>query len=219
MIIKAALGVRAGSQRVKNKNMRPFAGSSLLEIKVKQLRRIKGLDGIVVSSDSDEMLKIAADNGAETIKRDAYYASSTVSINETWEDMAKHIDADVIVYTTATNPLLCDETIEKMMDEYMRLPPEFDSLNSATPVKEFLWKDTKAINYDPRHMPKSQDLPNILALNFAVNILKRETMIKARSIIGFAPCLYPIDEIEATDIDNEIDFDFAEFMYKRRNDL
>ena len=40
-MIKALIPVRAGSQRVKNKNIRPFAGSNLLEIKVKQMLSIK----------------------------------------------------------------------------------------------------------------------------------------------------------------------------------
>ena len=33
-VIKALIAVRSGSLRVKNKNIKPFAGSSLLEIKI-----------------------------------------------------------------------------------------------------------------------------------------------------------------------------------------
>ena len=40
MSIKALVAVRSGSVRVKNKNIKPFAGSSLLELKLKQLKRI-----------------------------------------------------------------------------------------------------------------------------------------------------------------------------------
>jgi len=219
MKIKALIPVRSGSVRVKNKNLAPFAGSSLLEIKIKQMLRIPGLDGVVVNSNSDEMLKLAHRLGAETVKRDEYFASSTVPINEVYVNIAQNFDADIMVYTNATNPLLKDETIQKMLGTYMNLSCEFDSLNSATPVKEFLWQNNKAINYDPNHMPKSQNLPDILALNFAVNILERKTIIQARSIVGKKPCLYPIDEIEATDIDNKIDFTFAEFIYKKTNNL
>ena len=46
MTVKALVAVRSGSVRVKNKNLRPFAGSSLLEVKVKQLMRIPNLDGV-----------------------------------------------------------------------------------------------------------------------------------------------------------------------------
>ena len=49
MKIKALVAVRSGSVRVENKNIRPFAGSNLLEIKLAQLKRISNLDGIVVT--------------------------------------------------------------------------------------------------------------------------------------------------------------------------
>ena len=75
---------------MRNKNIRPFAGTSLLEIKIKQMLRIKGLDGVVVNSDSDEMLDIANSLGVETFKRDSYYATSTVSINEVYKNIAEN---------------------------------------------------------------------------------------------------------------------------------
>lgn len=73
MKIKALVAVRAGSQRVKNKNIRPFANSTLLEIKLKQLLRCDRLDGVVVDSDDENMLKVASDLGCETVLRDPYY--------------------------------------------------------------------------------------------------------------------------------------------------
>lgn len=81
MKIKALVAVRSGSTRVINKNLRPFAGSNLLELKLNQLKRIKLLDGIVVNSNDDEMLAIAKNLGCETVKRDEYYASNTVSMS------------------------------------------------------------------------------------------------------------------------------------------
>ena len=66
MKIKALIPVRSGSVRVKNKNIAPFAGSSLLEIKIRQMLRIPELDGVVVNSNSDEMLQMAQRLGAET---------------------------------------------------------------------------------------------------------------------------------------------------------
>ena len=98
MTLKALIPVRSGSQRVKNKNIRPFAGSSLLEIKIKQMLRIPELDGVVVNSNSDEMLEVASRLGAETVKRDEYFASSEVSINEVYHDLAQHFDADDMVF-------------------------------------------------------------------------------------------------------------------------
>lgn len=217
--IKALVAVRSGSTRVANKNLRSFAGSNLLTIKIKQLQRIRCLDGIVINSNDDTMLKIAQDLGCETVKRDPYYASNSVSMSDVYRNMAEHVDADTIAYINVTNPLIEDQTIEKAIKEYYKNRDCFDSLNSAHLIKEFLFKDNLPINYDLRHQPRSQDLPDIAALNFAINILDRETMIENKNVVGVKPNIYIIDEVEATDIDNPIDFEFAEFVYKRTHQM
>lgn len=217
MSIKALVAVRSGSQRVKNKNIRPFANSTLLEIKIEQLKRIKELDGIVVNSNDDEMLKIASDLGCEVVKRDEYYASNSVSMSEVYKNMAENINADTIAYINVTNPLIKDETISKAISTYYKTASQYDSLNSAHLIKEFLFKDNLPINYDLRRQPRSQDLPDIYALNFAINILERQTMIENKNVVGVMPNIFAIDETEATDIDNPIDFEFAEYVYKKIN--
>lgn len=215
--IKALVAVRSGSQRVKNKNIRPFAGSTLLEVKIHQLKRIKELDGIVVNSNDDEMLEIASRLGCETVKRDEVYASNSVSMSDVYKNMAENINTDVIAYINVTNPLLKDETISQAIELYFKNLDKFDSLNSAHLIKEFLFKDNLPINYDLRHQPRSQDLPDISALNFAISIISRKLMIESKNVVGYSPYIFNIDEVEATDIDNQIDFDFAEFMYRKIN--
>ena len=200
-MIKALIAVRSGSTRVVNKNMRPFAGSSLLEIKIRQLKRISLLDGIVVNSNDPSMLELAASLGCEAVQRDPYYASNTVSMSDVYRNMAENMDCDTIVYANATNPLLKDETLYKAIETYQQNKGKHDSLNSA--------------HYDLRHQPRSQDLPDIAALNFAINILERQTMIECKNVVGYCPLIYTIDEVEATDIDNPLDFEFAEFVYKK----
>ena len=214
MVIKALVAVRSGSVRVQNKNLRPFAGSSLLEVKLDQLKRIKGLDGIIVNSNDDTMLEIARQKGCETVKRDPYYASNSVSMSDVYQNMAENCDCDVIAYINVTNPLLKDETIEKAIEEYKAMT-DFDSLNSAHLVKEFMFLDNKPVNYDLQHQPRSQDLPDYYALNFAINIISREKMIQCKNVVGERPWIYDIDEIEATDIDNPIDFEFSEFVFNK----
>lgn len=219
MKIKALVAVRSGSVRVKNKNMRPFAGSTLLEVKLEQLKRIPNLDGIIVNSNDDEMLELASSKGCEVVKRDPYYASNTVSMSDVYKNMAENCDCDVIAYINCTNPLLKDQTIIDAIENYKEFAKngEFDSLNSAHLIKEFMFKDNLPINYDLRHQPRSQDLPDIAALNFAISIISREKMIECKNVVGYKPNIYVIDEIEATDIDNPIDFEFAEFVYKKGN--
>lgn len=214
MRVKALVAVRSGSVRVKNKNIRSFAGSSLLEIKLRQLKRIGELDGIVVNSNDEEMLKIAAGLGCETVMRDSYFASNYVSMSEVYQNMAEHMDTDIIAYCNVTNPLMKDETISRAIREYLDHMDQYDSLNTAHLIKEFLFENNRPVNYDLDCQPRSQDLPDLAALNFAVNVLERKSMIQNRNVVGKHPNLYLIDEVEATDIDNEIDFEFAEYYYK-----
>ena len=39
-------------------------------------------------------------------------------------------------------------------------------------------------------------------------------MIKRRNVVGYIPLLYPLEEVESVDIDTELEFEFAEFLYK-----
>ncbi len=63
MKVKALIAARSGSVRVVNKNLRAFVGSSLLELKIEQLKRIPNIDGIVVNSNDDKILSIAKAEG------------------------------------------------------------------------------------------------------------------------------------------------------------
>ena len=71
--VTAVIPVRAGSRRLKNKNLRPFNGVTLLEHKVLTLKQTPEVTKIVVSSDSEEMLNIAKNHGVDTHKRPAAY--------------------------------------------------------------------------------------------------------------------------------------------------
>ncbi|MDL2318793.1 acylneuraminate cytidylyltransferase family protein [Eubacteriales bacterium OttesenSCG-928-A19] len=216
MSTKALIAARSGSVRVKNKNLREFAGKNLLVLKIEQLLRIPELDGVVVNSNDDQMLRIAHDLGAETVKRNEFYASNTVSMSDVYKNMAENFPGDVIVYTNCTNPLLKDETLSRAIHVYNENAYAYDSLNSAHEIKEFLFKDGKPLNYDLLNQPRSQDLPDIYALNFAISIISKKNMIRCKNVVGMDPFIFPIDAYEGIDIDNEIDFEFAEFAYSKR---
>lgn len=136
-------------------------------------------------------------------------------MSDVYKNMAENFYGDVVAYINVTNPLLKDETIIHAIEAYKKEIGKFDSLNSAHLIKEFLFQNNLTINYDLRNQPRSQNLPNIEALNFVVSILSREQMIECKNVVGYRPNIYIIDEIEATDIDNQIDFEFAVFVYKK----
>ena len=168
----------------------------------------------MVNSNDDEILCNAKRMGVEIVKRDPYYASNEVSMSDVYQNMAENMDCDVIVYANCTNPVIEDKTIYDIVD-FFKINPAFDSVNSSHAIKEFLFENNMPINYDLKHQPRSQDLPDIRALNFAVNVLLKETMIKCKNVVGEHPYLYNITQTEATDIDNPIDFFIAEQLYHK----
>lgn len=215
-MLKAIVAVRGGSVRVQNKNIRPFAGSSLLEIKIRQLMRIEEIDEVIVSSDSWKMLEIAQSLGATPMKRDPSLASSEASINDVWEHLASSVECEHVIYTNVTNPLVEDETYRECIKMYFDLIEEgYDSLNTCTPIKEFLWQDGKPLNYDADNQPRSQDLPDIFFPNFAISLIRREDMVRNRSIFGERFFPYKMGKIESIDIDDEEDFAIAEALFDK----
>lgn len=212
--ITVLIAVRGGSKRVPRKNVRPFCGSSMLELKVQQALRLESVNNVVVTSDDDEMLEIADKLGATAMKRDPYYASDTVPMGDVYIHLASILDCKDILWTPVTSPLVQDKTVQDCIDIYQHLT-EYDSVVTTNIIKEYMWLDNKAINYDPKNHPRSQDLPDIYALNFAVNILPRELMIKNKNILGDDFYAYMLDEVEALDVDTEYEFMLAEILYEK----
>ena len=203
----ALIAVRKGSQRVQNKNIRNFCGTSLLEIKVKQAMSCKFINEVVVSSDCEKMLKLSTQLGAKVHKREEFYCSSTVPMNSVYEHLARNIDCEHVVYLHATSPFLTDKSLEGSIIKYEeKIKIGYDSLASVEKIKKYLWYNNKPVNYDPSMHPRSQDLPNFLALNFAINIIKRKDMIKYKNILS---------DIEGFDIDEEFDFLLAKKIYNQ----
>ena len=85
----AIVPVRAGSKRVPDKNIRPFAGKSLLQIKIEQLKEAFDVQDIIVSTDCGVSAKIASDLGAIVIWRPSDLASDTISMSEVYKYLAE----------------------------------------------------------------------------------------------------------------------------------
>ena len=212
--INVLIAVRGGSKRVPRKNVRPFCGSTMLELKVEQAMRLKGISGVVVTSDDDEMLEMASKLGATAMKRNPQYATDTVPMGDVYVHLASILDCKDILWTPVTSPLVTDETVQACIDIYKE-KTEYDSVVTTNIIKEYMWLGDRAINYDPKNHPRSQDLPEIYALNFAANILPRELMIKNKNILGDNFYGYMLDEIEAVDVDTEFEFMLAEILYEK----
>ncbi len=212
--ITAIVPTRKGSVRVKNKNLKPFADTTLLELKINQLKQLEFIDRIVVSSDCEKMLSIAKCLGVDTHVRESYFASSEATNSEFFENLARSIEAEYIMYSPVTCPLISLETYRDCISEFIS-KEEIETLVSVTPVKHHLWLDNTPLNYEIAESPNSQDLPDIYAITYGICILSREDMIRCRNVVTEKPTFIVLDEIESIDIDTDFDFMVAELVYNK----
>ena len=211
--IIAMVPIRAGSTRVPNKNTRKFADTSLLELKLKVLKKVKGITQVIVSTDCQIAAEIANRQNVKVQWRNKYYAGSEITNDQHWLHIAQTTPGDIVFLAQVTSPLLRVRSIQNALNTFLN-SDLYDSLNSVSAEKKFLWKDMKPINYDINVTPKSQDLPNIISLNFAITIIQKKVMIERKNVIGYKPSFFELDKVESLDIDDLIDFKIAELMYE-----
>lgn len=219
--ITAVIPIRSGSQRVKNKNLRPFYDTTLMALKIETLLNVPELDSIVVNTNSEEaidyVIKTYHNNGVQKVtyyRREEYYASSKCSGSEFFQHLGKTTDTDVFVYCPCTSPFVKPETVSKCIHSFFE-STDSDCIATVSAIKEFMWKDGKPLNYDPLNAPNSQDLPDIVALNFGTTVVSKSDLIANRNIIGKRPNFVLTSDIEAIDIDTPLDFYLAEQIYKK----
>ena len=212
--LTAVIPVRKGSQRVKNKNLKPFADSTLLDIKIETLKKVIGLDEIVVSSDSQEMLDIARKHNVTAHRREDYYASSEVNNSDFMVNLTTSVDSEYIMYSPCTSPLLSNETISECISKFRA---GAQNIVTVTSQKHHMWLDGEPLNYDPSDAPNSQDLPDIYSVNYGCCIISCEDLHEFRNVVTDTQTFHVTDEIESIDIDTEFDFMVAEYVYRSLN--
>lgn len=217
MKVTAVIPIRSGSQRVKDKNLRRFGDTTLMELKIRNLLQVPEVDSIIVNTNSAEAIEIVENKMREHSRlsyhrREEYYASSQCSGSEFFKHLGEVTNTDVFVYSPCTSPFVKPETFSKCIQAF-KASSTCDCIATVSSIKEFMWLDGKPINYDPQNAPNSQDLPNIQALNFGVTVVTRENLIKNKNIIGKHPEFIQTSDIEAIDIDTPLDFYIAEQLY------
>lgn len=220
MKVTAVIPIRSGSQRVKDKNLRPFAGTTLMENKIDTLLKVPELDAIIVNTNSEEAINIVKNRYEGKVqwhRREEYYASSQCSGSEFFKHLGEVTDTDLFIYAPCTSPFVKPETVSECIRKFLKNLKEndFDCVSTVSSVKEFMWLDGKAINYDPQNAPNSQNLPDVVALNFGTTVISRENLIKYHNIIGKKPDFVITSDIEAIDIDTPLDYYVAEQMYQK----
>lgn len=219
--ITAVIPVRAGSRRIPNKNLAPFAGSTLLEHKIDVLMQVPEVTKVLVSSDSEKMLEIAAKHGAATHVRPGEYCDEkTLPYSETVRLICSETDGDHVLWAPCTSPLIAPETFSDAIKVYLeKLEQGYDSLIAVEELKKYIWDENGPLNYElgEKHVP-SQQLPDWYTVTCGLSLAPREKAIEWKYICGGNVYKYVVDHITAVDIDDPSDMVIAETLLKLRSD-
>lgn len=218
-MITAVIPVRAGSRRVPNKNIKPFGDNNLLVRKIHQLKTVSEIDEIVISSDSDEMLEIAKNEGCLIQKRPIEYCDKkTKTFNKVVKYIASKIFADIMIWAPCVCPFTIADNFKSAIKSYRQNVKNgpFDSVVSAKLFKEFLFDEKGPCNFSIERFVKSQDLPDWKIIVNGFFVAKPSDMEKWGFVYGKNPYLVSLSKIEAIDIDDQFDFDLAEFFLKTK---
>lgn len=218
------LPTRKGSQRVKNKNTRPFAGinGGLVENKIRQLIQTKNIDEIILSTNDECCIEIARKyetscNRLRIIERPNELCLDTTNLQDLICYVPTITDADHILWGHVTTPICSADEYDKAIELYkLKLVEGYDSLIGVSELKNFLLnKDAKLINNTtPLPWPRTQDLESLYEINHTMFLAKRNVYELLKNRIGERPVLHIMDKMKSFDVDWEEDFSIAEVIYK-----
>ncbi|MFQ5448727.1 MAG: cytidylyltransferase domain-containing protein [Saprospiraceae bacterium] len=219
MKIAAIVPMRHNSERVPGKNYRDFAGKPLYHYIIESLLACKAITEVVIDTDSPVILEDAASYfpSVRLMERPEHLRAGDIPMNDVLLNTINQIDADFFLQTHSTNPLLSADSVKKGVGIFLKNYPIYDSLFTVTRLQTRLWDElARAVNHNPNILLRTQDLPPVFEENSCMYIFSKEILQRKHNRIGDRPYLLEIPKEEAQDIDVELDFRIAEFLYKER---
>ncbi len=214
--IVALIPARLGSIRVKSKNLRLLAGKPLIYYAIDALKKAKSFDEIYVNSESELIGKVAERYGIPFYKRPAELALSTSMIDEYIYEFLKNTPCDVLAVVNPTSPFITPQEIDDCIDHFIK--SDCDTQLACEDVRTHSFVKGKEVNFSTKGKhPRSQDIPPVQALNFAVTVWKSQAFIDHYEAHGHAVYtgklgFYAFDGLSNIDIDWEEDFQLAEVI-------
>jgi CMP-N-acetylneuraminic acid synthetase len=211
--------MRHHSERVPGKNYRPFGGRPLYHHILRTLLSCEPIAQVVIDTDSPVITQEVARLFPEIrlIDRPQHLRDGSTPTNEILLHDISVLEGNFFLQTHCTNPLLRPDTILRAVDAFFSNYPAFDSLFSVTRLQTRLWNQKgRPLNHDPDVLLRTQDLPPVYEENSNLYLFNRDSLEKRRNRLGHRPLMFEIDRLEAWDIDEELDFAVAEFLYLER---
>lgn len=217
------LPCREGSERIKHKNIKPFSDveNGLIYIKLVQLLNVQSVKRIIVSTNDNEVKKVAKYFQNDKIlidDRPEELASSDTSTDDLIKYIPSIISSGTVLWTHVTSPFVDENIYQDAIKRYFSYSNQYDSLMSVTKIQKFLWNHDGPINYDKsiEKWPRTQTIEPLYEVNSGIFIADIEIYKKYSDRIGKSPFLFEIDEKIAFDIDWKIDFEMAEILWSKR---
>lgn len=219
----AIIPARGGSKRLPQKNILELDGKPLISYTIEAALGSSKLDNIIVTSEDEDILSIASKYDVELFKRPSKYALDNSSTIDTITNVINNIDKkfEYIILLQPTSPLRTN----KHIDEAIKLleDKEADGIISVCEVDHPVqWSMTLPKNHNMDKFianidtSRSQDLPLNYRLNGAIYIAKTEKLLKQNTrFLKENMFAYIMDKSSSIDIDDKIDFYFAETILKK----
>lgn len=217
--VVALVPMRDRSERVPGKNYRELAGKPLFHHILIALQACPEISDIVVDTDSDTIKKGVAKDFPQVLvlDRPEELRRGEIPMNTILMHDTEMVPADFYLQTHSTNPLLRPQTISIALAAFFIAYPDKDSLFGVTELHTRLYDaEGRAINHNPVELLRTQDLPPVYEENSCIYVFTRANLEKFNHRIGQSPLMFPVPRDEALDIDEELDFQIADYLMRRR---
>jgi CMP-N,N'-diacetyllegionaminic acid synthase len=225
--ILAIIPARGGSKRVPGKNKKMLAGKPLIAYAIEAVLQSSIVNKVVVSSDDDDILSIAQNYEKVTALRRPVEISGDEATAITYVQHA--LDSiqesfDTVVIVQPSSPLTKTDDINATID-LLHHHPEADSAVSVMkldhaihPIKLKTMDQNVLKPYveEEKGRMAAHELPELYVRNCSVYVSKIDTISKG-SILGDISVGYVMPRERSIDINDPIDFEFAEFLIEKSN--
>lgn len=211
--VLSIIPARAGSKRLPRKNLIDLAGRPLIAWTIEASLNSKYITKTVVSSDSEEILKIAKEYGADIIKRPGVLANDTASSESVVAHALESIEEEFnfVVLLQATSPLRNTKDIDNSFEKLFR-----ENVTALISVCETDNKILKAFKENEKGFleglsnnkypfMRRQDLPKTYMSNGAIYIIKVSDFLKNNSFYTAKTVSYIMNGARSLDIDTKDD--------------
>ena len=219
----ALIPARSGSERVKDKNIRPLNGRPLLAYAIATAVQSGVFERVVCSTDSGKIAEVAERYGADVpFLRPAKFATATSPdiewITYTLDGLGEHYDLFGIV--RATNPFRGPDVFRRGMQQLLATP-EADSIRAVERVKQHpgkMWVlegKTMRPLLDQADLPVAwhagqyQALPEVYVQNSALEIAWTRVVSQTGTREGRVVAPFLTRGYEGFNIDDEEDWERA----------